>query len=55
MVLVCLEVRGSRLSGWTQRACAAAAGRRHLAATPARPEWTDFASRTAELAVLLAG
>jgi len=55
MVLVCLEVRGGRLSGWTQRACAAAAGRRHLAATPARPEWTDFASRTAELAVLLAG
>jgi len=54
MVLVCLEVRGGRLSGWTQRACPAAAARR-LASTSARPEWTDFASRTAELAALLAG
>ena len=54
-VLVCFEVRSGRLSGWTQRACAAAAARRHLAATSARPEWTDFASRTAELAALLAG
>jgi excinuclease ABC subunit C len=53
-VLVCFEVRGGRLSGWTQRACAAAAARRHLAATPVRPEWTDFARRTAELAALLA-
>jgi excinuclease ABC subunit C len=46
-LLVCFEVRGGRLSGWTQRACAAP----DLA--PADPAWTDFARQTAELAALL--
>ena len=52
MVLVCLEVRGGRLSGWTQRACAAAA----LASPPGDQSvvWADFARRAAELAAVLA-
>jgi excinuclease ABC subunit C len=47
-VLVRFEVRGGRLSGWTQSACASA--------SPASggPAWTDFARRAAELAALLA-
>jgi excinuclease ABC subunit C len=54
-MLVCFEVRGGRLSAWTQRACAAAAGR-HLASSAGDPSpaWADFARRTAELAALLA-
>ena len=52
-VLVRFEVCGGRLSDWTQRACALAAARPHLAATSGRPGWADFASRTAELAARL--
>ncbi len=51
-VLVRFEVRAGRLSGWTQRACAAPATGRHLAAADSGPAWTDFA-QTAELAALL--
>jgi excinuclease ABC subunit C len=43
-------VRGGRLSGWSQQACAAAA-RRYLDQTP--PGWADFAGRNAELAARL--
>jgi excinuclease ABC subunit C len=50
-VLVCLEIRGGRMSGWRQRACGAAAARSRLAQTP--PAWADFAHRTAELAARL--
>jgi excinuclease ABC subunit C len=50
-VLVCLEIRGGRMSGWRQRACGPAAARRHLAQTP--PAWADFAARAAELAARL--
>jgi excinuclease ABC subunit C len=50
-VLVRFEVRGGRLSGWSQRACDAAAARRDLAGTPAG--WADFARRSAELAARL--
>ena len=51
-ILVRFEVRGGRLSRWTQRACASAA----LASFPIQnsPAWADFALRTAELAALLA-
>ena len=49
--LVRFEVRNARLAGWTQRACGAAAARRHLARTP--PEWIPFAQRNAELAARL--
>jgi excinuclease ABC subunit C len=53
-VLVRFEVREGRLSGWSQRACGAAAGRRHLAETSAqRPEWAGFVHRNAELAASL--
>jgi excinuclease ABC subunit C len=57
-VLGRFEVRRGRLCGWTQRACGAAAARRHLAAAPdgagaCGPAWPDFARRTAELAVRL--
>ena len=48
-VLVRFEVRAGRLSGWTQRACAAP----DLTAAGPGPAWTDFARRTAELAALL--
>jgi excinuclease ABC subunit C len=50
-VLVCFEVRRGRLSGWSQRACGAAAARRHLDQTPAA--WAGFARRSAELAARL--
>jgi excinuclease ABC subunit C len=50
-VLVCFEVRRGRLSGWSQRACGAAAARRHLNQTP--PAWAHFARRSAELAARL--
>jgi excinuclease ABC subunit C len=50
-VLVCFEVRGGRLCGWSQRCCDAAAARRHLDQTP--PAWADFGRRTAELASVL--
>jgi excinuclease ABC subunit C len=53
-VLVRFEVRGGRLSGWSQRGCAAEVGRRRLAATSCGLEWADFARRAAELAALLA-
>jgi excinuclease ABC subunit C len=53
-VLVRFEVRGGRLSRWSQHACGAPTARGHLAATPADPAWADFARRTAELAALLA-
>jgi excinuclease UvrABC nuclease subunit len=54
-VLVRFEVRAGRLSGWSQRACAAPAARRRLASASADPSpaWTDFARQTAELAALL--
>ena len=55
-MLVTFEVRGGRLSGWTQSACAAGSppvpppypGR-------AQPDWVGFARQAAELAALLAG
>jgi excinuclease ABC subunit C len=50
-VLIRFEVRGGRLSGWTQRLRAAAAARRFP--TDQSPAWTDFAGRTAELAAAL--
>ena len=50
-VLVQFAVRGGRLSGWAQRACAAASARGPVAATP--PEWAGFARRNAELAACL--
>jgi excinuclease ABC subunit C len=53
-VLVRFEVRNGRLSGWSQRGCAAEVGRRRLAATSCGLEWADFARRAAELAALLA-
>jgi excinuclease ABC subunit C len=59
-VLIRFEVRGGRLSGWSQRACGTAAARRHLAETsPGEPRppgrdrraaWAEFARRSAELA-----
>jgi excinuclease ABC subunit C len=52
-VLIRFEVRGGRLSGWTQRLCAAAAARRLLGPENHGPAWTDFAGRTAELAAAL--
>jgi excinuclease ABC subunit C len=52
-VLVRFEVRGGRLSGWTQCPCTAAAARRLLAPEDQGPAWADFADRTAELAALL--
>jgi excinuclease ABC subunit C len=53
-VLVRFEVRGGRLSGWSQRGCAAKACRRRLAATSCGLEWADFARQAAELAAVLA-
>jgi excinuclease ABC subunit C len=50
-VLVCFEVRGGRLSGWSQRACGATTARRYLDQTPAA--WAGFARRSAELAARL--
>ena len=50
-LLIRFTVRGGRLSGWTQRACAAATAGRDVAATP--PEWAGFARRNAELAARL--
>ena len=50
-LLIRFAVRGGRLSGWSQRACGAAAARREVAATP--PEWAGFARRNAELAARL--
>jgi len=52
-VLIRFEVRGGRLSGWTQCPCAAAAARRLVAPKHQSPAWTDFARRTAELAAVL--
>ena len=54
-VLVRFEVCGGRLSGWTQRACAAATARCHLASSSEdrSPAWADFATRAAELAARL--
>jgi excinuclease ABC subunit C len=54
-VLVRFEVCGGRLSGWTQRACAAATARWHLASSSEdrSPAWADFATRAAELAARL--
>jgi excinuclease ABC subunit C len=50
-LLVRFEIRDGRLTGWTQRACAAPAARRHLEQTPA--EWSDFAMCNAGLAARL--
>ena len=50
-VLVCFEVRGGRLSAWTQRACPAAAPASSAGGNS--PAWADFARQTAELAALL--
>ena len=52
-MLVTFEIRGGRLSGWSQRRCAQEAARRQCARTP--PEWTGFAVRNASLAAELAG
>jgi excinuclease ABC subunit C len=56
-VLVCFAIRGGRLRRWSQRACSAAAARRHLPAIPGpgpqAPAWADFARRSAELAARL--
>jgi excinuclease ABC subunit C len=51
-VLVRFEVRGGRLSGWSQRACPAAVARQDVPGDDG-PAWADFARRTAELAALL--
>jgi len=50
-MLVGFAVRGGRLTGWTRRACGAAAARPYLSKTP--PEWAGFAQRNAELAARL--
>ena len=50
-VLVCFEIRGGRVRVWRQRACAAAAARRHL--EQSSPDWAAFALRNAELAARL--
>ncbi len=50
-VLVCLEIRDGRMSGWRQRPCAAAAARRYLERSA--PGWAAFARRSAELAARL--
>jgi excinuclease ABC subunit C len=50
-LLIRFTIRGGRLSGWTERACGAAAARRDVDATP--PEWAGFARRNAELAARL--
>jgi excinuclease ABC subunit C len=50
-VLVEFEIRGGRMSGWTQRHCAEEAARRHCGETPA--EWTAFVVRNALLAASL--
>lgn len=51
-VLVRFEVRGGRLSAWSQRTCSEASARPQVAATPAT--WRKFAHRNAELAARLA-
>jgi len=53
-VLVRFEVRGGRLSGWSQRGCGPAAVVGQDAPGDDGPAWADFACRTAELAALLA-
>jgi excinuclease ABC subunit C len=50
-VLVRFEVRGGRLSGWSQQACPEASARAKVAATP--PAWAPFAQRNAALAAHL--
>ena len=51
-LLVTFELRGGRLSGWTQRQCTGDVARRHCSGTPT--EWTAFAARNASLAAKLA-
>jgi excinuclease ABC subunit C len=51
-MLVRFEIRGGRLSSWSQHACGEEAGRRHCGQTP--PEWTAFTVRNALLAAQLA-
>jgi excinuclease ABC subunit C len=50
-LLVVFTVRAGRLTGWTQRPCAAARAALPLAATP--DSWRDFAARNADLAATL--
>ena len=50
-LLVRFTIRDGRLTGWTQRACAAPQARGYLDETPA--EWTGFAARNAALAARL--
>lgn len=50
-MLVRFEIRGGRLSSWSQQPCGEEAARRHCGQTP--PEWTAFTSRNALLAALL--
>jgi excinuclease ABC subunit C len=52
-VLVCFGIRGGRLCRWSQRACGAAAARRHLDSGVPAPAWAEFARRSAELAARL--
>jgi excinuclease ABC subunit C len=49
-MLVRFEIRGGRLTGWTQRACPNAVP----PPGDGGPAWTGFARRAAELAALLA-
>jgi excinuclease ABC subunit C len=49
--LVRFTVRGGRLTGWTQRACAEPSARAYLGETPR--DWAAFARRNAELAARL--
>jgi excinuclease ABC subunit C len=51
-MLVTFEIRGGRLSAWSQRQCAEEAASRKRGQTP--PEWTAFADRNALLAAKLA-
>ena len=52
-LLVRFEMRGGRLSAWTQRRCSEPTARDRVLATAA--EWQPFASRNAELATRLHG
>jgi len=50
-ILVHFQVRGGRVSGWSQRTCTEPAAQRRLIATPSA--WLEFTQRNAELAARL--